>query len=49
MKLTWLGQHGLALESQGNLLMVDPYLMDTMRETVGEDFARIVPMDERWL
>ena len=49
MKLTWLGQHGVALESQGSLLMVDPYLLDTMRTSVGEEFGRLVPVDEKWL
>lgn len=49
MKLTWLGQHGLALESQGQLLMVDPYLMDTMAETVGEGCSRLIAVDETWL
>ena len=49
MKLTWLGQQGVALESQGSLLMVDPYLLDTMRTTVGEEFGRLVPVDEKWL
>lgn len=49
MKLTWLGQHGLALESQGCLLMVDPYLMDTMHETLGDGCSRLVPVDEAWL
>ncbi len=48
MKLTWLGQHGLALESAGNLLMVDPYLFDTMSRSVGQEFGRLVPVDESW-
>ena len=48
MKLTWLGQHGLALESQGRLLMVDPYLLDTMSETTGAEFGRCIPVDEAW-
>ena len=48
MKLTWLGQHGLALESAGRLLMVDPYLLDTMSKTVGTEFGRCVPVDEAW-
>lgn len=49
MKLTWLGQHGVALESGGCLLMVDPYLLDTMHESLGEGCARRVPVDEAWL
>ena len=48
MKLTWLGQHGVALESNGTLLMVDPYLLDTMCQTVGEDCGRLISVDESW-
>ena len=48
MKLTWLGQHGIALESQGCLLMSDPYLLDTMYQTVGESSGRRIPIDESW-
>ena len=48
MKLTWLGQHTVALESGGCLLMTDPYLLDTMSETVGKEFSRRVPVDESW-
>lgn len=48
MKITWLGQHGLAVESGNQLLMVDPYLLDTMHDTMGEAFARLVPVDDKW-
>lgn len=48
MRITWLGQHGLAVESGNQLLMVDPYLLDTMHVTNGEDFARLVPVDDKW-
>lgn len=48
MKLTWLGQHTVALESNGKLLMTDPYLLDTMSETVGVEFGRRVPVNEMW-
>lgn len=48
MKLTWLSQHGIALESNGAMLIVDPYLLDTMRQTVGPDFGRLVPVDDNW-
>lgn len=49
MKITWLGQLGVAIESGGRMLMVDPYLVDTLNETVGPQFARMVPVDEGWL
>ncbi len=48
MKLTWLGQHGFAIQSGDTLLMVDPYLLDTMHETMGEPFERLVPVNEDW-
>ena len=48
MKLTWLGQHGLALQSGNALLMVDPYLLDTMHIDLGDAFARRVPVDTGW-
>ena len=49
MKITMLGILGVAIESNGKLLMVDPYLLDTLHETSGEDFARIVPVNQTWL
>lgn len=49
MKLTWLGQTGLAIETNGSLLMVDPYLMDTLSSSSGPQFNRMVPVDESWL
>ena len=49
MKITMLGILGVAIESNGKLLMVDPYLLDTLHETSGEDFARMVPVNDTWL
>ena len=49
MKITMLGILGVAIESNGKLLMVDPYLLDTLHETNGEDFVRIVPISDKWL
>ena len=49
MKITMLGILGVAIESNGKLLMVDPYLLDTLHETNGEDFARMVPVNDTWL
>lgn len=49
MKITMLGILGMAIESNGKLLMVDPYLLDTLHETSGEDFARMVPVNNTWL
>ena len=49
MKITMLGILGVAIESGSRMLMVDPYLLDTLHETNGEDFARMVPINEEWL
>ena len=49
MKITMLGILGVAIESGDKMLMVDPYLLDTLHETNGEDFARMVPTNEKWL
>ena len=49
MKITMLGILGVAIESGGQMLMVDPYLLDTLHETNGADFARMVPISETWL
>ena len=48
MKLSWLGQHTVVLESQGKVLITDPYLLDTMGQNVGEQMGRLVPVDENW-
>ena len=48
MQITWLGQLGLAISSGGKLLMVDPYLTDTLNQTVGPQFARLVSPDAEW-
>lgn len=48
MEITWLGQLGLAFSSKNQLLMVDPYLMDTLNHTVGPQFSRLVPPHPGW-
>lgn len=49
MKLTMLGILGVAIETGDRLIMADPYLLDTLRELNGEDFTRMVPINDRWL
>lgn len=49
MKITMLGILGVAIESGNRMLMVDPYLLDTLHEQNGEDFVRMVPINETWL
>lgn len=48
MNITWLGQLGLAISSGDRLLMVDPYLHDTLHNTVGPQFQRLVPPSAPW-
>lgn len=48
MKITWLGQMGFLLETEGFTLMTDPYLLDTLHETAGERCRRLVPVQERF-
>lgn len=49
MKITLLGILGVAIESDDRMLMVDPYLLDTLQEQNGEDFVRMVPVSQKWL
>lgn len=48
MKITWLGQAGLMLESGGKTVIVDPYLSNSV-ERVEPKNRRRVPVDERFL
>ncbi len=47
MKVTWLGQAGLLLETDEIKIMVDPYLSDSVAEINPANFRR-VPVDERF-
>lgn len=49
MKITWLGQLSLLIETEGTTLMVDPYLTDSIRDRLGEDYRRLVPLDTQYL
>ena len=48
MKITWLGQAGLMLESDGKIIIVDPYLSDSV-EAIEPHNRRRVPVDPRFL
>lgn len=45
MKVTWLGQAGLIFETDNKIIMVDPYLSDSV-ETIEPQNKRRVPVDE---
>lgn len=48
MKITYLGQAGLLFETGGKVVLVDPYLSDSVAKTQPEN-ARRQPIDERFL
>ena len=49
MKITWLGQFGILLQTENTCLMVDPYLTDSIAEQSGPGFRRLVPLREDYL
>lgn len=48
MKITWLGQAGLMLETEGACIIVDPYLSNSVA-AIEPHNERRVPVDERFL
>lgn len=48
MFVTWLGQAGLLIETQGVKIMIDPYLSDSVGKANPEKHRRI-PVDESYL
>lgn len=48
MKVTWLGQAGLLIETEGKKIIVDPYLSNSV-EAVEPQNKRRVPVEERFL
>ena len=48
MKIIWLGQAGLLIESVGMKIMIDPYLSDSVAK-INPKNKRRVPVDERFL
>ncbi len=48
MKITWLGQAGLLLESGSTVILIDPYLSDSVGELQPHCHRR-EPVDERFL
>lgn len=49
MKITWLGQFGVLIETANSSLMMDPYLTDSIAEKSGAAFRRLVPLQEEYL
>lgn len=48
MKLTWLGQAGFLIETDGKTILIDPYLSDRVKDFEPENWRR-VPVEERFL
>lgn len=48
MKITWLGQAGLMIETGDEIILVDPYLSDSVEKIEPHNYRR-VPVDERFL
>lgn len=48
MKVTWLGQAGLMFETDGKIIIVDPYLSNSV-EKIEPHNVRRVPVDEKFL
>ena len=50
MKISWLGQAGFRLAADnGTVIMIDPYLSDTLRYKKGESYRREVPIKDELL
>ena len=48
MKITWLGQAGLLIETDGKKIIVDPYLSDNVKNYNPKNYRRL-PVDESFL
>jgi len=49
MKITWLGQASLLIETKASTIMVDPYLTDSIYDRLGQDYSRLVPLRREYL
>ncbi len=47
MKITWLGQAGLMFETNGKIIIIDPYLSDSCKKLNPQSYRR-VPVGERF-
>ena len=48
MKITWLGQAGLLMETEGVKVIIDPYLSDSVKAINPKNYRRVA-VDERFL
>ena len=48
MKVVWLGQAGLMFETNGKIVLVDPYLSNSVEKKESQNYRRVA-VDERFL
>ena len=48
MKITWLGQAGLLIETEGVKIIIDPYLSDSVKAINPKNYRRVA-VDDRFL
>ncbi len=48
MKITWLGQAGLLIQTRGIKVMIDPYLSDSVEKINPKNYRRVA-VDSRFL
>ena len=48
MKITWLGQAGLLMETSGKIIVIDPYLSNSVEKINPLNYRR-VPVEEKFL
>ena len=41
MKITWLGQAGLMMETGGRIILIDPYLSDSVAKINPLNYRRV--------
>jgi L-ascorbate metabolism protein UlaG (beta-lactamase superfamily) len=49
MKITWLGQGGFMVDIDGHLILVDPYLSDSVEKKLNGSSKRLIPVDPEYL
>ena len=48
MKVTWLGQAGLLFETNGKIIIVDPYLSNSVEKIEPQNYRRVA-VEEKFL
>ena len=48
MKITWIGQAGLLMQTEEKTILIDPYLSDSVSKVQPQNYRR-VPVDKSFL